>query len=684
MPKLPTRDDLGPLPSARTGRPIASYSVADTSAIGRGMSAFGQGISQFGAAVDDVQRERSAFETERKWQEFQWNEKLAFDDAQRNVDPGQVGNFTANWQQGYLGRAKEFFSGVPGELKPKYESKLFSTEQSLYAGATEFQRKEQRRFSVNAIDDTAQNIWLPRAREFSSDKIDALTAEAERLIDANPDLTPIEKDELKRKTRADIARAHVEGLNPQQRIELLNEPLAWPESMQALDHDERVKLLEGAESDLRAQVRESEAREKAAYTKYKDDVELGIVTGEVKSEQALLDDPTLNAGDKATLINKLRSEKEKGANVGEAIARFRDGQLVVDPYDDKGRKLVDNVYQEFLKSIPQEQIPAVTEELVRQSGVVPKQAISFVLRGLQSTDVNDVIASAEFASRLHSIGGNILERRDHGGAIRDLAVTYDHYVNTIGLTREQAAQRLIEARDPEKQRQRDALLNSDPVKKAVKDIDTGTVRDIFDPGFFGFDPALGDTPMAEAAMVSEYKEIFRESMVDAAGDGELAKSLADDRFRRRYGPSALSLSGNDVVTRLPPEVTYPPGPDGTHDYIRSQVVEALAAEGVVAEEVFLQAYEATEEDFRAGRPPRYQVWYRDDTGQLQVYNLPFYAIPGEIGESETGIDAARAARDANLAREMQRQETIESFGRGPNPLDEIQRSRDRFEQEMSE
>src|SRR5205814_122822 len=48
MPRLPTADDLGPMPSGRSGRIVASY---DTTPIGEGMQQLGKGIANVGDAL---------------------------------------------------------------------------------------------------------------------------------------------------------------------------------------------------------------------------------------------------------------------------------------------------------------------------------------------------------------------------------------------------------------------------------------------------------------------------------------------------------------------------------------------------------------------------------------------------------------------------------------------------------
>jgi hypothetical protein len=172
------------------------------------------------------------------------------------------------------------------------------------------------------------------------------------------------------------------------------------------------------------------------------------------------------------------------------------------------------------------------------------------------------------------------------------------------------------------------LLQSEPVKKFIKDQATeANARDIFDPGIFGFDPKLGETPAQSAAMVADYKDMLTESLADTAGDQELAKTLAANRFKRLYGVSEFAISGDKAVTRLPPSVTYPAGVDGTRGYIREQAKDALKAAGISARDVYLQADDLTDQDFKAGKPARYELWYRDNDGVLDRYHLPFFAVP---------------------------------------------------------
>src|SRR5687767_5656784 len=133
MARLPTRDDLGGMPSARSGRVIASY---DTSAAGRGLADLGASIagaatdiSRIGATVGSSRgaggvSQAEQFEAQRKFLEFNSAQEQAYEESKGTVDPGAFG-FREKAQNNYKNAAKEFFKSIPDALKPEYDMKLF-------------------------------------------------------------------------------------------------------------------------------------------------------------------------------------------------------------------------------------------------------------------------------------------------------------------------------------------------------------------------------------------------------------------------------------------------------------------------------------------------------------------------------------------------------------------------------
>ncbi|MDS1138578.1 hypothetical protein [Nitratireductor indicus] len=421
-----------------------------------------------------------------------------------------------------------------------------------------------------------------------------------------------------------------------------------------LDTGQILSLQQQAEQAASDIDRQQKAELTSQLASIKGAFQLGIATGDSGvTQQAILSSP-LADDDKAQLINSLTSKQGDTRLAADTITRMDAGESL-NPYSADDRKGVSLAYDSATGGgslfADGTNAQAVLGYMYARSHIVPKTAMNEIRAGLVSADPKRIAASASVAAQLADMDRGGLEAAENGDALLKAATTYSHLTNNLGMTNEEAGQRMADMLDPEKRKARESLLQSEPVKKRIKDIDASEVRDIFDPGVFGFDPTLGETPMAESVMVSDYRDMFEESIVEAAGDEDLAKELASQRFQRLYGASALTQEGSGVVTRLPPEKTYPPAPDGTYSYIEQQVQEALAAEGVEFDSVKLKFYDQTERDFRSGKPAHYQIWYEKD-GKTQMYNLPFFAVPPtEYDFSENRASRDQSRQDLMLGRD---------------------------------
>jgi hypothetical protein len=202
--RLPTRDDLGGLPSALTGRPISrlNQSVADTSAKGRGMASFGKELAGLADVMHRKAEADSEYETELRYQEFQFDQEKQLSETLRNTQPGQAAGIADNVTTGYQERAKEFFASVPEHLKEKYDARLFDQERSVYGTTRQFELKEQSRASVQRLEDHKTKLS-------QSDNIEDAREKYKRALELNPDLTPIQKDELARKHLEDMDESYI-------------------------------------------------------------------------------------------------------------------------------------------------------------------------------------------------------------------------------------------------------------------------------------------------------------------------------------------------------------------------------------------------------------------------------------------------------------------------------------------
>src|SRR5690554_1759911 len=162
MARLPSRESLGGMPSARSGRAIATI---DATAPARAMQRFGRSIAGAGQEIGDAilkfaENPAAEFETERRFQEFKFQQQQQLEERMRSVQPGQADGFADTWADEYTEQARGFFDTVPDHLKPKYDNKLFGVERDFYRGAASFSRNEQKRFSLANLDQDVNRLAL--------------------------------------------------------------------------------------------------------------------------------------------------------------------------------------------------------------------------------------------------------------------------------------------------------------------------------------------------------------------------------------------------------------------------------------------------------------------------------------------------------------------------------------------
>src|SRR5688572_204947 len=105
--KLPTRDSLGDMPSARTGKAIATIrpAVAEVSgsverageAVGGAAARFGGQLTKLGLTLEEQRQQADRFETERRYQEFKFGQEQDLDQRMRTAQPGQTAGFADEW-----------------------------------------------------------------------------------------------------------------------------------------------------------------------------------------------------------------------------------------------------------------------------------------------------------------------------------------------------------------------------------------------------------------------------------------------------------------------------------------------------------------------------------------------------------------------------------------------------------
>ena len=309
MPKLPTRESLSPI-RVHESPPIATID-SKVASVGRSQAQFGNALASLGSAFADFGGglgEADAYNTERSFQEFKFEQDKAFDTALRGIEPGKASAFADEWTKSYTESARGFLATVPEKLKPVYDDKLFDAERGYYGTATNFERAEQKRSALNAVEDYKTRL------DFSGN-IDAIKQDYERNLQLNPYLTPIEKDEVRRKDFAVLESEHIRwrldhGDSPDAIIrdiegERSQEPTALYPGGQGPGDAGPAKGAPGTQSGASDAARAAEILEKHSDLRDLEPTDRAVVEGAL--EQAGLGKDALVRGDRADLVGALRA-----------------------------------------------------------------------------------------------------------------------------------------------------------------------------------------------------------------------------------------------------------------------------------------------------------------------------------------------------------------------------------------
>lgn len=439
------------------------------------------------------------------------------------------------------------------------------------------------------------------------------------------------------------------------------------ESFAEIPYERREQLASWGENQYNQQRTQQRAAVKDSYS-------LLIATQpEQISPEVILRDNTLDNGDKAALINSLRTARKEGDGVNQFIAAMSAGDVSVNPYDSDQKKVANKAYEKMLGAAEPEQQGVVTSGFVASTGYIPEKVQADLRRGSASTNASEVAQAMEAATVLQKNAPISFSAFDGSAAVSKNLDLYKSYTQGMGYSPDEAAKKIIDASDPEQIRRRDAIIKSEPVKKLLKDLSASNVAAIFDKGAFSAAPDVGAgvtpdqiqvgvNPEAEAAIVADYRGVFEEALVDANGDQGAAEEIAKRRFQTMYGTTEFSPLSSNIVVRYPPEKAYPAMAEGGHDYIREQLAEAMKAEGIEADALYLQGDNMTEQDIKSGKPARYQVFYEQD-GKIQRYNLPFYADV-DAAKASTKAKQAEAIRSAEERMLQNREEEGRRFPEG--------------------
>lgn len=407
----------------------------------------------------------------------------------------------------------------------------------------------------------------------------------------------------------------------------------------AIPYERREQLAAWGETQYSQQVNQQRAAAKDSYA-------LMIATQpEQVRESVILADPLIDDGDAATLVTSLRTAMKDTGAVNAMIGAMASGQVSVNPFDSEQTRIADKTYDKVSTGIAEPaQRQAVTADFIERTGHIPKAVQAELRQGAMSTDPSTLataLSTADLYQRTAPIAFGAFEGSK---AIGDRLEMYRHFVNNLGMSGEDAVNRIIRATDPARVMNREVLKPE--ADKFTKNLGAKDVASSFG-GIFS-SPGVGLLPQQTSQMTAEFRELAEEAFYETGGDQAAAKAIALGEMRKRW--NVTQISGKPHVMRLPPEMHYP-AVNGSHEYLRADALET--AESYVAElfpgrkveNVAVRADENTRADIQNGRPPRYRLFYQyQEDGQTRYDEV--FAGPWGLPEADikTRMDEQRQSQ----------------------------------------
>lgn len=370
---------------------------------------------------------------------------------------------------------------------------------------------------------------------------------------------------------------------------------------------------------------------KQAGSRAQDDYQLAIqVNPSLVDQRAILSDQRLDGGQKASLLKSLDTALKDKRKRQEGALRYAQSPNSFNPYQDKDRKQLDEVFDQITGGDPERALP-VAIQMVERTGIAPPKVTNAIRAGIGSTNVNEFILSAEMASDIYDTSSKAFLGQGGAKQIEDAASDWKRLTQDLQMEPKRAAEIMMQVRDPAQQQQRTILEKQ--AKEIIKKVNIKTIADKIDPSNNILSADVGFNDAQKQAFAGDYAELYRINYIEANGNVDLAEARTIRDMSRVYGASNLAPEGVEVV-KFPAE-NYYPKVLGSHDYIREQAESIVKKVDPEADEIFLQATPQTRDDINAGKPPRYMIMYKTEVDGVPVMQM----LPGnplfrpELGET---------------------------------------------------
>lgn len=416
-------------------------------------------------------------------------------------------------------------------------------------------------------------------------------------------------------------------------------------------------LSQQSEARLRQEQVRIRTADKERHDAYVNQVEFGIHDGTYGIANLVQDrqNGVITDADEYLKLKKRIDDRDGDVNsLNDAIDKIQGGQkdYVFDPMDKDDKKAVE-LYSSALsvgKNLGKQDTQAVAQAaaILDRTGMIPKDVQGPLSALYGSRDLGAFTFGMGALSALYKRSPDVFTRT-FGTRMATAASIFAEGSNV--RTAQELFDLIKKDSDPAAAAGRERLLKD--ADKTLKDTNSGlglTVADL--PAIFATNvkttEGAGDeltqadkdgyagtpplSPPQSQKLQYDYTKLYREMYVAANGDADLAKKLTIERLQRQWGETdihgggdrswwnSLPLMGKGGrVMNYPPERYYQPV-NNSFDWMKTSVEGVMKKAGVRAQDWELISTPETAADVKAlgsesARPPRYGVWFKDETGK---------------------------------------------------------------------
>ena len=360
-------------------------------------------------------------------------------------------------------------------------------------------------------------------------------------------------------------------------------PGARSAAQQNLTAEQNAAVMEGAQRTIAARQQLADAEAQARAAEQRNSLYIGLKEGptpEADYREARRNGLLSSFEDIQKAEGIMQSRQKADADFQTGVSLMQGGRTVANQFDKSHRDGISALYERGVKNGMDP--AAIAAAVFDRTGIVPPEFATALRGALASEDQTRVGASLVTAANMLRQNPNAFSGVDGGSSLEKSAFEFRRLTETLGLSTEQAAARVIkDARDP-------ALL--DPVKQeqmqqfrksalTQEKIDS-RLQSKFASGWFGFGAPSLPTGPQRTALASIYSE-FAEEGFQQFRDPTKAMEFADLRVQQQFGVQS------GVLTRYPPaKAGLPalPGAKDGHAWINEQAAQIVKERlGVVVE-----------------------------------------------------------------------------------------------------